>query len=455
MRDTVHKFLSLFIGLCFGLLLIKSGNPANLDPLLQDDRLFNVISREALSSDQASTHNHQEQEGLFDRLIAPWRLSSSIFLLVIILAAGVGFVGFRWDRSLWIVAGFGVWYLWQHLAAFDSIDSSLSTLVLWHFSGCLACLCLGCFVLSRCPRFELFWIGPILGMLIIFWVGLQQHYGGLDALRRMIYETTDYTKLPPELLKRLAKGRIYATFVYPNALAGAILLLLVPCLFYIWQLIDGLPRVIKAVIAGVFAYTGLACLVWSGSKAGWLILLILSFVAIMHLPVPKRIKNISIPILLILGLLGFGMKYRQYFALGATSVSARVDYWRAAIKIFRANPFTGTGPGTFAKSYPQYKSPESEMARLTHNDYLEQACDSGAIGFLSYFGSVAGGLAFLYRKSRPLDWHFFVVWLGLGAWFIQGFVEFGLYIPALAWTAFLLFGWMIGHEKSNVIVELK
>jgi hypothetical protein len=32
---------------------------------------------------------------------------------------------------------------------------------------------------------------------------------------------------------------------------------------------------------------------------------------------------------------------------------------------------------------------------------------------------------------------------GLLAWFVQGFGEFSLYIPALAWTAFTLMGCLI------------
>ena len=36
----------------------------------------------------------------------------------------------------------------------------------------------------------------------------------------------------------------------------------------------------------------------------------------------------------------------------------------------------------------------------------------------------------------------FSVWLGLLGYALQGLMEFGLYIPALAWTAFRLAGWL-------------
>jgi hypothetical protein len=97
--------------------------------------------------------------------------------------------------------------------------------------------------------------------------------------------------------------------------------------------------------------------------------------------------------------------------------------------------------------YQKLKRPESEMARLAHNDYLQQASDSGLISFLAYvllWGSSLGW-SFFKAKSRAnaIRW---AVWLGLSGWSAQGLMEFGLYIPALAWTAFALGGWLLASE---------
>jgi len=82
----------------------------------------------------------------------------------------------------------------------------------------------------------------------------------------------------------------------------------------------------------------------------------------------------------------------RFFKTGATSVSARFDYWRAAIQIAKFHPLFGTGPGTFQIPYEKIKRPEAEMARLTHNDYLQQASDSGIPGFLLYTSFIATAL---------------------------------------------------------------
>jgi hypothetical protein len=108
--------------------------------------------------------------------------------------------------------------------------------------------------------------------------------------------------------------------------------------------------------------------------------------------------------------------------------------------------------------YQKLKRPESEMARLAHNDYLQQASDSGVIGFLAYSLFWAGSLAWSFFKGQSrkgsIRW---AVWLGLFGWSAQGLMEFGLYIPALAWTAFALAGWLLavssnGFDKSTAAV---
>ena len=48
-------------------------------------------------------------------------------------------------------------------------------------------------------------------------------------------------------------------------------------------------------------------------------------------------------------------------------------------------------------------------------------------------------------KGDPL---LIAVRLGLLAWALQGFVEFGLYIPALAWPAWLMLGWLLASPTN-------
>jgi O-antigen ligase len=81
------------------------------------------------------------------------------------------------------------------------------------------------------------------------------------------------------------------------------------------------------------------------------------------------------------------------------------------------------------------------MARLAHNDYLEQFSDSGIPGGVFYGTWILLALATVgkrvWKTGNPI---IFAIFIGLLGWFVQGLGEFSLYIPALAWPAFALLG---------------
>jgi len=251
--------------------------------------------------------------------------------------------------------------------------------------------------------------------------------------------------VPPEYLKRLSSNRIFSTVFYPNALAGVILLLLPPLLAWIWQARERFTVEARTFLCGGYLAGALACLYWSGSKGGWLLALGGGLIVLLHQNLSKRWKLVLVCSIFVVGGAGFVWKYAGFFRKGATSVVARFDYWEAAWKTAVAKPVLGTGPGTFGVVYAAIKRPDSEMARLTHNDYLQQAADSGFPGLLAYTGFIGGMLWFGYAGWRaersPLR---LGVWVGLLAWAFQAVGEFTLYIPSLAWPAFAFAGWQLG-----------
>jgi len=274
-----------------------------------------------------------------------------------------------------------------------------------------------------------------------------------DYFYREVYPTLK--EVPPEYLKRISSNRIFSTLLYPNVLAGALLLLLPAILAALWHLHGLLTEAARWFLIVLVGIAGLACLYWSGSKGGWLLMLLLGLVVLLRLTFSQRLKVVLVAGVLVAGLAGFFWKYATFFQKGATSVSARFDYWRAAVQTAKEHPLLGTGPGTFAIAYEKIKRPESEMARLVHNDYLEQASDSGLVGLLAYALFIAGALAMSFPRpgkapaADPDDWLPFAVWLGVLGWSLQSLIEFGLYIPALAWPAFTFLGWLLGRQKTN------
>jgi len=191
--------------------------------------------------------------------------------------------------------------------------------------------------------------------------------------------------------------RVLTSGQAPNALAGAVLLLLPLALVTIATVTHDQRTSIRVSALGTLGLLGLGGLVWSGSKSGWLIALGMVAIGLLRFPWGRRWASIAIPVVLVLGLAAFGLRFERYFRQGATSVGARMDYWRAAVQATSERPLTGTGPGTFQRPYARLKSPEAEMARLVHNDYLEQFSDSGIPGGIAYLAWI---LAWLLRSGR-------------------------------------------------------
>jgi O-antigen ligase len=415
----------------------------------------------------------------------PWPIDWAYGLLGLLAVAGLLVARWKVAAPLWLVSLPLIWLSWEFLATNRTIFIELSNPTLKHFAACVVCFYLGLFSLSRAQRLTGFWFGISCGFLLVLAVGWQQHFGGLAQTKQYFY-TYIYPQLKevsPEYLKKISSTRIFSTLFYPNALAGTLLLVLPVVLAFIWSARQRLTLPARAFLLILITVGALGCLLWSGSKGGWLLMLLLGLIAVLRASLPKRIKVLLVLLVLLVGLPAFFARYARFFQRGATSVSARFDYWRAALQTATANPVFGTGPGTFAIPYSRIKRPESEMSRLVHNDYLEQASDSGLPGFFAYTSFIIGVLIVTAkpffkphgsaaqagiptRQSRPpgqgfqealavcasevslsLDWQRFALWLGVLGWACQGLFEFGLYIPALGWLAFAFMGLLLGTRS--------
>jgi O-antigen ligase len=426
-RSSVCSILfSAAFGILLGLAFLKFGNPINLDHLIDPP------------------------DGLWEYVFQPWPVRWGYMGLLGCAVLSFWVLDFRIKAPKWVIALPVVWFGWQLVSNDSSVSRGLSQATLGHFTACLVCFFLGLFALARSRHPAAFWFPLLIAFLAVLWMGFEQHYGGLEATRKMFFEQPNWRSASPDYIKKLESNRIFSTLVYPNALAAAILTLAAPMLLMAWRLSVRLTDITRAVIVGIIAYAAAACLFWSGSKSGWLIALVLLVAVLVQMTPTARLRAAIITGVLIVGLAGFFVKFAGYFHRGAPSVSARFDYWRAALQTAKDHPWFGTGPGTFSVAYRKIKKPESEMAQLAHNDYLEQASDSGWIGFLSYVGFVTLSVVLLGRDSgRSGREELFAVWLGLLAWSLQSFVEFLLYIPALSWTAFAFLGWLWGTVGSN------
>lgn len=448
------KLYTLVFGLFLGLCVWKFGNPVILD--------YKITPPTTLSG----------------YLNEPWPLHWANWMLFPLLLAGglliiAGKVSWPHTRWLWLLPL--IWLGWQLVSATQTVDVNLTHDTLWQFFGCVACYFLGSLLFAHDQLWR--WLLPGLLAAFIFCMvrGIDQRVFEFpqDHIMLVEGERTGWTNFSPAtvtqmkaenviittngvdvanpiILKKFKKGRIAGTLVYPNALAGLILLLWPIALTLAFSHTKTLKSSIRLAVIGLTIFLGSVAFYWSGSKLGWLIGLAVGGFFLLRLNWPPKFKLTLIGLVMIVGLGVFGLRFHHYFATGATSVAARFDYWRAAIQTTMSHPVFGTGPGTFQRPYALIKAPEAEMARLTHNDYLEQFSDSGFSGGLAYMTWVFLALTVVTKKIWcNANIIFKAVLGGLLGWFAQGFGEFSLYIPALAWTAFTLLGMLIGLNKNK------
>jgi hypothetical protein len=455
-----NELYMLAFGLFLGLAILKFGNPVILD-----QKIFPPDTLAEYWSDSWPTH---WAYWIFLPLVA----IGGILIISQPATPSRQPVGaqHRWLR--WLFTLPLLWLGWQTVSAIQTVDADLTTATLWQFFGCVACYFIGAFLL-RNPRLLHFLLAGILaGFLVCLVRALDQRIEFPQSARFLLEgQRTGWTNTPPEMIQelrrdqtiittngvdvinpalvaRFAKNRVMGTLVYPNALAGIILLLFPVSLVLVFNGAKTLRPTIRLLAVGMTLALGVLAFFWSGSKFGWLIAMLIGGLCLFRLPWPMKLKIVTVITVTVLGLGIFAVRFHSYFANGATSATARLDYWRAAVQTTGSHPLFGTGPGTFQRPYAKLKSPDAEMARLAHNDYLEQFSDSGFPGGILYSVWIVAGLIFVAQNLwKSENQTIFAVFLGLLGWFIQGLGEFELFIPALAWTAFILLGCLLTLPK--------
>ena len=446
---------ALVFGLFLGLAILKFGNPVILDQKIPVPVSLSEFWTDAW----------------------PTRWANWILLPLALVGAGLAFTRpLRWARTRWLWLLPLLWFAWQLLSATQTVDGDLTAVTLCQFAGCVACYFIGALIVGRDRTLRWLLIGLLVAFAFCLVRGINQRLFEFPQSRQMLIEgeRSGWTNIPPELvvemkrdkaiittngvdvanpvfLVKFANGRVMGTLVYPNALAGVILLLLPVSLVLAFRSASRLRPPLPAAVTGLTVFLGGTAFFWTGSKLGWLVALVMAGACLIRLPLPARWKWAALIGVTVFGLGIFAVRFHGYFAAGATSTGARLDYWTAAAKTVWRKPLLGTGPGTFQRSYAALKSPDAEMARLTHNDYLEQFSDSGLAGGILYAAWIILALAIIGRRVWPsTDPVNFAIFLGVLGWFMQGLGEFSLYVPALAWTAFALLGVLLAALGNQI-----
>lgn len=93
---------------------------------------------------------------------------------------------------------------------------------------------------------------------------------------------------------------------------------------------------------------------------------------------------------------------------GTESGEIRKIVWKGAFKIWQEYPIVGTGPETFAFSYPMFKPLEHNQTsewdfiyNKAHNEYLNYLATTGTLGFIAYI-TLIGFIIFSLFQNKSL-----------------------------------------------------
>ncbi len=318
----------------------------------------------------------------------------------------------------------------------------------------LALVCLSASV-STCPYASRIQLFRLFNYAFIFWV-LVNAVRRRCVLLRLVwlivifgsaYATVALTTAQGPLLglKNFSSGRyaISLTFVNQDHFAGYLGMV---CWLGV-GLALGYRGARRGLLLGLSVYMAVAVL-FSLSRGGALAMaggsvFLLSVLAYCH---EKRKQLLLISSFLVLvgafvAWLGVGPVLDRLGTLADPLAAGRLRLaiWSGTIDMIAANPWSGTGPGTYIAAYSRYQKEELTAFAVSHahNDYLELTAEVGIPGLLS--GLLCIGVLFaagikniLSQQESRLQAVGLGAFTACFAFLIHGAFEFNLHIPANA-----------------------
>jgi O-antigen ligase len=293
--------------------------------------------------------------------------------------------------------------------------------------------------------------GLALATLFVCVLAMQQHFGGLEETRAYASTHVDAATAPRDFLARMTSNRVFGPFVYPNTLAGFLVVVFAPVLAWIWVRARGWDVRVKWIALVFAAGEMLFCLLLTGSRGG-LVAFGFMTLAVLWCLIPKgsrRTAKAVAVLVLALGVVAALARHGGLLHFGTGSLEARTDYWRGAIRIIKDHPWIGTGPGTFGSIYPMYKTTLTEEAAAVHNNFLQMWSDAGVLAFVAFAALwvVAVRDSFRLARERAGDVAAAAICGALVGWTVHGLVDFELYVPGVALPACVLLGTLQGLKE--------
>jgi O-antigen ligase len=222
-----------------------------------------------------------------------------------------------------------------------------------------------------------------------------------------------------------------------------------------WRVLDQMlsqtPRSI--IVAFSMLFFTLAAMFMTGSRAGVvlsLFSLVLAYTVYLSHDLPRRTgffgiaATASVVVLVIFQIMGSGVSGR--FDLEQLADEGRLETYRSTLRMIADHPWFGTGQGTFALSFPAYRSSDISLWGvwdIAHNTLLEIAADMGVpIACLVAVSWIITFLVLIYGVWRQRrDRLVLIAPLAIGLLAVlHSLIDFSLQIPGYAIVVLALVG---------------
>ena len=356
--------------------------------------------------------------------------------------------------------------------------------------------------------------GLVAGAILVSLYGLYQYFCGLSETRAFLGAMQGGDR-SDAFMSRVSSNAVFSTFFYPNALAGYLIIIIpfAASIFFLpmadslaayygiyigvllasaiaWGFFSelwGKPFLLVCLLVAAGALLSSLSLAEKRGRRNWLIpcalplvilpmwalsltasegaWLALFFSALIVPPLILRKYKLAsviglvvlaaIAVVLLANLAPSGMK---------DSAGARIDYWRAALSMWRESPVCGVGPGGFGGAYARFRTPGSEEGRMPHNIYLGLASEMGIIGlatFICLWVSCIWALIksqipnpksqsnYLYNGTWGENIIPFAVTISICAFLLHGAIDVNLSVPQTSLTLWALAGLGLGVSTAR------
>ncbi|MBO4511567.1 MAG: O-antigen ligase family protein [Victivallales bacterium] len=261
--------------------------------------------------------------------------------------------------------------------------------------------------------------------------GWYQHFIGLEENRKATMELAakGVMKVSGTMAAKLEQTRIYGTFADPNVYAANLLFCL-PFSLMLCNVVGSRferPRLGSAVAMSLAAVLFACALYWSGSRGAAVGAAAGIGIALCCLP---KVRNSKFRLAMPLAALCLAVLLVLAASLSKgrgdlKTASARMIYYKTAVRIFAKQPLLGAGLGEYFPWYMRLKPAEAEITRDPHNLPLSLLSQCG----------ILGGLAALAFYLLP--WLF--VFMREGKYSAQGKIALVSVISVAAWSVHSLF----------------